>query len=117
MLVKMPTEAHNYSIPELELCGLTINITSNSHLLKKVNFDATVDHLTLTHIMKSKSEPATNRIKRLLEILSSYPFNHYYLKGKDMVLSDFLLRMEGDKSDPHKVIPISFNSYSILIKH
>ena len=39
--------------------------------------------------MKSKMEPATNRIKRLLEVLSSYSFNLYYIKGKDMVLSDF----------------------------
>ena len=34
-----------------------------------------------------------------------------------MVLSYFLLRIEGDKTDPHKVITVSFNSnnsYSIL---
>ena len=34
-----------------------------------------------------------------------------------MVLSNFLSRMEGDKSDPHAVIPLSFNSYSILTGH
>ena len=34
----------NYSITELELCGLTINITSFSHLLKRLDFDAVVDH-------------------------------------------------------------------------
>ena len=67
--------------------------------------------------MKSKSEPATNRIKRLLEVLSSYTFNLYYLKDKNMVLSDFPSRMEGAKSDPHYVIPISFNSHCILTGH
>ena len=66
------------------------------------------------HIMKSKMEPATNRIKRLLEILSSYFFNLYYIKGKDMVLSDFLSRQLGDDSDPHEIIPISFNIKKIL---
>ena len=76
----------------------------------RVNFDLVVDHLAITHIMKSESEPATNRIKRLLDIFSSYTFNLYYLKGKDMVHSHFLYRMEGDKSDTHKGIPISFNS-------
>ena len=61
-----------------------------SDLLKRVDFDAIVDHMTLTHIIKSKMEPATTRIKRLLELISSYSFNLYYMKGKDMILSDFL---------------------------
>ena len=34
-----------------------------------------------------------------------------------MVLSDFLSRMEGDKSDSNEVIPVSFNSHSILTGH
>ena len=79
-------------ITELELCGLVINIASFSHLLKRVYFDAIVDHLALTHIVKSKAEPATTRIKRPLEFISLYSFNLYYMKGKDMVLSDFLSR-------------------------
>ena len=62
----------NYSITELELCGLAINIASFSHLLKRVDFDAVVDYQLLIHIIKSKAEPATIRIKRLLELISSY---------------------------------------------
>ena len=85
-----------------------------SHLLKRVNFDAIVDHLSLTHIMKSKTEPTTTRIKRLLELLSSYSFNLYYMKGKDMILSDFLSRQKNDNSNPHEIIPISFNVHKIL---
>ena len=84
----MPEAAKNYSITELEMCGLAINIVSFTHLLKKVDFDAVVDNLAITHIMKSKVEPVTTKIKRLLELLSSYSFNLYYIKGKDMVLSD-----------------------------
>ena len=112
----MPEAAKNYSITELEMCGLAINIATFSHLLRKVDFDAVVDHLVITHIMKSKMEPATNRIKRLLEVLSSYSFNLYYIKGKDMVLSDFLSRQMGDKSDPHQIIPISFNIKEVLLE-
>ena len=85
---RLPEVAKGYSITELELCGLAINIASFAHLLKRVDF--VVDHLALTHIIKSKVEPATTRIKRLLELISSYSFNLYYLKGKDMILSDFL---------------------------
>ena len=103
--------AKNYSIIELELCGLAINIGSFSHLLKRDDFDAIVDHLSLTHIIKSKAEP-TCRIKRLLELISSYSFNLYYIKGKDMVLSDFLSRQKND--DSHEIIPISFNMHRIL---
>ena len=88
---KLPEAAKSYSITQLELCGLAINIASFSHLLKRVDFGAIVDHLALTHIIKSKMELATTRIKRLLELISSYSSYLYYIKGKDMVLSDFLL--------------------------
>ena len=103
-----------YSITELELCGLAINIASFAHLLKRVDFDAIVDCLALTHIIKSKVEQATTRIKRLLELISSYSFNLYYMKGKDMILSDFLSWQNNDSSNPSEIIPISFNTYSIL---
>ena len=73
---RMPEAAKNYSIMELEMCGLAMNIATFSHLLKKVDFDVVVDHLAITHIMRSKAEPATTRIKRLLELLSPYSFNH-----------------------------------------
>ena len=88
---RMPEAGKNYSITELEMCGLAINIMSFAHLLKKVDFDV-VDHLAITHIMKSKAEPITTRIKKQLELLSSYSFNLYYIKGKDMVLCYFLSR-------------------------
>ena len=104
----------NYSITELELCGLAINIASFSHLLKRVDFDAIVDHLALTHIIKSKVEPATTRIKRLLELISSYSFNLYYMKGKDMIFSNFLSWQKNDDSNPHGIIPISFHMCQIL---
>ena len=87
----LPEAMRSYSITELELCRLAINIASFSHLLKRVDFDAIVDHLTLTHIIKSKMELATTKIKRLLELISSSSFNLYYMKGKDMILSEFLL--------------------------
>ena len=105
----MPEAAKNYSITELEMCGLAMNIATFSHLLKKVDFDAIVDHLAITNIMRSKAEPATTRIKMLLELLSPYSFNLYYIKGKDMILSDFLSRQKTDDSNPHELIPISFS--------
>ena len=65
---RLPEAAKNYSIIELEMRGLAINIMSFAHLLKTVDFDAIVDQVALVHILKSKTEPATTRIKRLLEV-------------------------------------------------
>ena len=96
------------------MCSLAINIASFAHLLKKEDFDAIIHHLALTHIIKSKVDSATTRIKRLLEILSSYLFNLYYIKGKDMILSDFLSRQNHDDNNPHEITPISFNIQNIL---
>ena len=114
---RMPEVAKNYSITELEMCALAMNIATFFHLLKKVDFDAVVDHLAITHIMRSKAEPATTRIKRLLELLSPYSFSLYYIKGKDMVLSYFLSRQKTDDSNPHKLIPISFTLRSHIDSH
>ena len=98
----MPEAVKNYSITELEMCGVAINIASFAYLLKRVDFNVIVDHLAIMHTMKCKMEPATNRIKKLLEVFSAYSFNLYYIKGKDMVLSDFLSSQQGDDSDPHQ---------------
>ena len=68
----------------------------------------------ITQIMRSKVEPATNRIKRLLEVLGTYSFNLYYIKGKDMVLSDFLSRQDPGDEDTKEIIPISFNMRLVL---
>ena len=87
---------------------------SFAHLLKRVDFDAIVDHLALVHILKSKTQPATTRIKRLLEVLSAYSVNLYYMKGKDVILSNFLSRQITDNSNPHDIIPISFDMQAIL---
>ena len=79
--------------------------------LKRVHFEAIVDYLALTHIFKSKMELTTTRIKRLLELISSYSFNLYYMKGKDMMLRDFLSQQNNDDSNPNEIIPILFDMY------
>ena len=111
---RLPEAAKNYSITELKMCSLAINITSFAHLLKRVDFDAVVDHLVLTHILRSNVEPATTRIKILLEVLIAYPFNLYYIKGKDIVLSDFLSRQKVDDINSHEIISISLSMRNIL---
>ena len=52
---RLQEAARCYSITELEMCRLAINIASFAHLLKRVNFNVIVDNLALTHIIKSKA--------------------------------------------------------------
>ena len=106
----LPNACQNYSVTELEMTGLLINIHLWKHLLLRVEFDCAVDHRAPPYIMKSKNLPTTGRIIRLLEHLSGYSFNLYYVKGKDMILCDYLSRIAVDDGNPDEVIPISFNA-------
>ena len=68
MSKRLPEAAKSYSITELELCGLAINIAGFSHLVKRVDFDAIVDHLALTHIIKSKMGTGNYKDKKIIGI-------------------------------------------------
>ena len=68
---------------------------------------------SITELSKAKWNQQLLEIKRLLELISSYSFNLYYMKGKDMILSDFLSQQSNDDSNPSEIIPISFNTYKI----
>ena len=59
--------------------------------------------------MQSKELPTTDRIIRILQRLARFNFHLYYVKGKDMILCDFLSRIKADNSDPHGLIQIAFN--------
>ena len=68
---RMPEAAKNYSITELEMCGLAMNIATFLHLLEKVDFDAIVDHLAITHIMRSKDRTGHNQNQKIVGIIKS----------------------------------------------
>ena len=89
------------------MTGLLVNMNLWKNLLKHREFDAAVDHAAVAQIMKAKTEPAI-RIMRLLGRLSAYSFNLYYVKGRDMILSDYLSRHRQKDLDPSELIPISF---------
>ena len=88
----LPEACSRYSVTELEMTGLLVNMNLWKNLLKHREFDAAVDHAAVAQIMKAKTEPATTRIMRLLDRLSACSFNLYYVKGRDMILSDYLSR-------------------------
>ena len=45
---------------------------------------------------------------RLLDRLSAYSFNLYYVQGRDIILADYLSRNRSKDIDPSKLIPIHF---------
>ena len=104
----LPEACSRYSVTELEMTGLLVNMNLWKNLLKHREFDAAVDHAVVTQIMKARTEPATIRIMRLLDRLPAYSFNMYYVKGRDMILSDYLSRHRQKDLDPSELIPISF---------
>ena len=81
----LPTTCINYSLTELEMTGLLGNMGLWNTLLKRCELGAAVDHLAVVPILKTKTEPATPRTMRLLPLFSSYSFNLYFVKGKDVV--------------------------------
>ena len=110
----LPVLALNYSVTELEMTEMAVNIHLWRHLLHRVEFDCAVDHRAIPYIMKAKTLPATTRIMRLLKVLSGCAFNLYFVKGKDMKICGFLFRIDVNRGNPGEVIPISFNSFSML---
>ena len=109
----LPEACSRYSVTELEMTGLLVNMNLWKSLLKHREFDVAVDHVAVAQIMKAKTEPATTRIMRLLDRLSAYSFNLYYVKGHDMILADYLSRHRTRDKDPSELIPISFCSLEI----
>ena len=115
----LPEACSRYSVTELEMTGLLVNMNLWKNLLKHREFDAAVDHVAVAQIMKAKTEPATTRIMRLLDRLSAYSFNLYYVKGRDMILADYLSRHRNKDLDSSELIPISFcclNVFRSLLK-
>ena len=63
--------------------------------------------------LSSMNQQFCSRENQLL-LISSYSFNLYYMKGKDMILSDFLSRQRNNDSNPNEIIPISFDMHQVL---
>ena len=111
----LPPVAIRYSISELGLCGLAVNIHSFKHILRNTEFTVIIDRSALLYILNAKREPTTLRLKKLIKVLSQYSFNVKFLRGKDMTISDFLSRHPGQAlASPNEIIPISFQSKELL---
>ena len=81
--------------------------------LGKKDFDAAVDHAAIPHIMKGKHAPPTAELADYC-LLKPIHLPLLYVKGKDMILCDFLFRVAADGGDPMDLFPVAFNTFTIL---
>ena len=103
----LPKACLNYSVTELEMFGLSINLHQWNHLITKIDFDCATDHLAAVQIMHGKDEPK-GCIGQILDKIFEYTFCLYYVKGKDLILADYFSRVPADCHKVDEVIPISF---------
>ena len=96
----MANSRRQTSVTKLEMTGLLVNMNLWKNLLKHREFVTAVDHVAVGQIMKAKTEPA-------------YSFNLYYVKGRDMILSDYLSRQGQKDLDCSELIPISFCYFKV----
>ena len=75
---RLPKSARNFSVTELELTGLLVNIHGFMQLLHNRYFEVLVDHKAIEYMIKSKTESPTTRLKTLLLKLSEYTIDLKY---------------------------------------
>ena len=110
---KLPKAVQNYSVTELELFGLVVNIYAFKQLLTNVYFEDFCDHSAIVQILNGKKKFPTRRIQRLIEHLLPFNFTVQYLPGNKMHIMDILSRLAGKDLEPSdQLIPISFNVHT-----
>ena len=110
---KLPKAVQNYSVTELELFGLVVNIYAFKQLLTNVYFEVVCDHSAIVQILYGKKKLPTRRIQRLIEHLLPFNFTVQYLPGNKMHIANILSRLAGKDLEPSdQLIPISFNVHT-----
>ena len=97
---RLSKSAKNFSVTELELTGLLVNIHGFMQLLCNRYFEVLVDHKVIEYMIKSKTKSPTTRLKTLLK----------YQKGYKMHTSDALSQLHNftDTPDEKDIIPLNF---------
>ena len=88
---RLPEAVANYSISEFKLTGVMANIAAFKHLLRNANFHVYCDHSALVQILKAKKRATYSETKGLIENLSEYKFDMYFLKGRRCTYQIFYL--------------------------
>ena len=109
---KLPKAVKTYSVTELELFGLVVNIYAFKQLLTNVYFEVFCDHSPIVQILNGKKKLPTRRIQRLIEHLLPFNFTLQYLSGNKIHIAN-ISRLAGKHLEPSdQLIPISFNVHT-----
>ena len=109
----MSKAVQNYSVTELELFELVVNIYAFIQLHTNVYFKVFCDHSAMVQILNGKNKLPTRRIQRLIEHLLAFNFTVQYLPCAKMHITDILSRLAGkDLEPPDQLIPISFDVHT-----
>lgn len=99
---KMPEKYTNAIAYDIELTALVSTLQHfREYLYGAPKFTVYTDHLSLTHIAKSKQQPS-RRLARMVSKLADYDFVLKYKKGSTNVMPDFLSRIEEEEGDTEK---------------
>ena len=110
---KLLKAVQNYSVTELELFGLVVNIYAFKQLLTNVYFKVFCDHSVVIQILNGKKKFPTRRIQRLVDYLLPFNFAVQYLPGNKMHIANILSRLACKDLEPSdQLIPISFNIHT-----
>ena len=90
---KLPKAVQNYSVTELKLLGLVVNIYTFKQLHTNVYFEVFCDHNAIIQILNGKKKLPTRRIQQLVEHLLPFNFTVQYLPGNKMHITDILSRL------------------------
>ena len=96
---------------------LLVNIALWKVYLKLCESDTCLDHAAVFKMLKAKTGPATKCIMRLLDRLSPYSFNLYYVKVKDMIPTDYRSQHRLRDNDTNDLIAISFHSFHLFLHY
>ena len=109
----LPKAVQNYSVTELKLFGLVVNIYAFKQLLTNVYFQIFCNRSTIVQILNGKKKLPTQRIQRLIEYLLPFNFTVQYLPGNKMYITDILSGLSGKDLEPSdQLILISFNVHT-----
>ena len=123
---RLPEPMRNYSITELELCGLAINVVIFSHLLKRVDFDAghtfnlciiheVTNYLVTVPIYQAKSEEIGEAL--IENIISKYCIPEYIIMDEDSAFMSLLMTYLLNKFNIKIRTVAPYNQQSLQTEH
>ncbi|PIK34594.1 putative enzymatic polyprotein [Apostichopus japonicus] len=88
----LPPACQRYSVTELEMMGLFINVTAFKHLLQNVEFEAYVDHSAIVELFNQNKNQQLHAYVSFCSNCQNIHFRLVNKKGSELVLADYLSR-------------------------